>query len=64
MARNNLNWIKGDITSDIYYDNFRLDSKNVQYLPVPGETVRDDQSVVAVLTLVKGIFTSLNKVMF
>ncbi len=32
MARNNLAWIKGDITGDIYYDNFHLDSKDVQYL--------------------------------
>ena len=32
MARNNLTWIKGDITGDIYYDNFHLDSKDVQYL--------------------------------
>jgi hypothetical protein len=32
VARNNLAWIKGDITGDIYYDNFHLDSKDVQYL--------------------------------
>ena len=32
MARNNLTWIKGDITGDIYFDNFHLDSKDVQYL--------------------------------
>jgi hypothetical protein len=32
VARNNLAWIKGDITGDIYYDIFRLDSKDVQYL--------------------------------
>ena len=32
MARNNLAWIKGDITGDIYYDNFHLDAKDVQYL--------------------------------
>lgn len=32
MARNNLTWIKVDITGDIYYDNFHLDSKDVQYL--------------------------------
>ena len=32
MARNNLTWIKGDITGDIYYDIFRLDGKEVQYL--------------------------------
>jgi hypothetical protein len=32
VARNNLTWIKGDITGDIYYDNFHLDSKDVQYL--------------------------------
>ena len=32
MARNNLTWIKGDITGDIYYDLFRLDEKEVQYL--------------------------------
>ena len=25
MARNNLAWIKGDITGDIYYDNPHLD---------------------------------------
>ncbi len=27
MARNNLIWIKGDITGDIYYDLFKLDSQ-------------------------------------
>ncbi len=43
MARNNLTWIKGDITGDIYYDNFHLDSKDVQYSPVPGESVPDDR---------------------
>jgi len=32
MARNNLTWIKGDITGDIYYDLFKLDGKEVQYL--------------------------------
>ena len=32
MARNNLTWIKGDITGDIYYDVLRLDSQDVQYL--------------------------------
>jgi hypothetical protein len=32
VARNNLTWIKGDITGDIYYDNFHLESKDVQYL--------------------------------
>ncbi len=32
MARNNLTWVKGDITGDIYYDIFHLDSKDVQYL--------------------------------
>ena len=32
MARNNLTWIKGDITGDIHHDNFHLDSKDVQYL--------------------------------
>jgi len=32
VARNNLAWFKGDITGDIYYDNFHLDSKDVQYL--------------------------------
>jgi hypothetical protein len=32
MARNNLIWIKGDITGDVYYDIFNLESKNVQYL--------------------------------
>jgi hypothetical protein len=32
MARNNHVWVKGDITGDIYYDNFRLDGKDVQYL--------------------------------
>ena len=32
MARNNLTWIKGDITSDIYFDIFQLDSKDIQYL--------------------------------
>jgi hypothetical protein len=32
MARNNLTWIKGDITGDIYYDIFHLEAKDVQYL--------------------------------
>ena len=32
MARNNLTWIKGDITGDIYYDTIHLDEKDVQYL--------------------------------
>jgi hypothetical protein len=32
VARNNLTWIKGDITGDIYFDIFHLDSKDVQYL--------------------------------
>lgn len=32
MARNNMTWIKGDITGDIYFDVFRLDAKDVQYL--------------------------------
>jgi single-stranded DNA-binding protein len=32
MARNNHVWVKGDITGDIYYDIFRLDGKEVQYL--------------------------------
>ena len=32
MARNNLTWIKGDITSDIYFDIFQLESKDIQYL--------------------------------
>ena len=32
MARNNLTWVKGDITGDIYYDLFKLDSKDIQYL--------------------------------
>jgi hypothetical protein len=32
VARNNLTWIKGDITGDIYYDNFHLESKDIQYL--------------------------------
>lgn len=32
MARNNHVWVKGDITGDIYYDVFRLDGKEVQYL--------------------------------
>lgn len=32
MARNNLVWIKGDITGDIYYDLFRLNEKEIQYL--------------------------------
>ena len=32
MARNNLTWIKGEITGDIYYDIFRLEAKDVQYL--------------------------------
>ena len=43
MARNNLTWIKGDITGDIYYDTFHLDSKDIQYSPVLGEPVPDDQ---------------------
>lgn len=32
MARNNHVWVKGDITGDIYYDVFKLDGKEVQYL--------------------------------
>ena len=32
MARNNLAWVKGDITGDIYFDILHLDSKDVQYL--------------------------------
>ena len=32
MARNNHVWVKGDITGDIYYDIFKLDGKEVQYL--------------------------------
>jgi hypothetical protein len=32
VARNNLAWIKGDITGDIYYDIVHLDSKDGQYL--------------------------------
>jgi pimeloyl-ACP methyl ester carboxylesterase len=32
MARNNLTWVKGDITGDIYYDLFKLDNKDIQYL--------------------------------
>jgi len=32
VVRNNLTCIKGDITGDIYYENFHLDSKDVQYL--------------------------------
>lgn len=32
MARNNHVFVMGDITSDIYYDNFRLDGKDVPYL--------------------------------
>ena len=32
MARNNMTWIKGDITGDIYYDTILLDKKDVQYL--------------------------------
>ncbi len=32
MARNNLTWIKGDITGDIYYDLFKLESQDIQYL--------------------------------
>jgi hypothetical protein len=32
VARNNLAWIKGDITSDIYYDIFHLDSKDGQHI--------------------------------
>jgi len=31
MARNNLVWIKDDITGDICYDIFRLEGKEVQY---------------------------------
>ena len=34
MARNNLTWIKGDITGDIYYDLFKLDGQDIQYLRV------------------------------
>ena len=32
MARNNHVWVKGDITGDIYYDIFKLDGKEVQFL--------------------------------
>jgi len=32
VARNNHVWVKGDITGDIYYDIFKLDGKEVQYL--------------------------------
>ncbi len=32
MARNNLIWIKGDITGDIYYDTFRYETREIQYL--------------------------------
>ena len=32
MARNNLTWIKGAITGDIFYGIFHLDSRDVQYL--------------------------------
>lgn len=32
MARNNMTWIKGDITGDNYFDIFRLDAKDIQYL--------------------------------
>ncbi len=32
MARNNLTWIKGDITGDIYYDLFKPDSQDIRYL--------------------------------
>lgn len=60
MARNNLTWINGDITSYIYYDNFHLDSMDVQCLPL----YLVIQGVVAELTLVMGIFISLNEVMF
>ena len=34
MTRNNLIWIKGDITGDIYYDLFKLDGQDIQYLRV------------------------------
>jgi hypothetical protein len=32
MARNNMTWIKGDITGDIYFDILRLNAKDVQFL--------------------------------
>ncbi len=32
MARNNLTWIKGDITGDIYFDHVHLEGKEVQFL--------------------------------
>ena len=32
VARDNLAWVKGDITGDIYFDIFHLDGKDVQYL--------------------------------
>ena len=32
MARNNHVYVKGDITGDIYYDVFKLDGKEVQFL--------------------------------
>ena len=32
MARNNHVWVKGDITGDIYFDIFKLDNKDVQFL--------------------------------
>jgi single-stranded DNA-binding protein len=32
MARNNLCWVKGDITSDIYYDILKLNGQDIQFL--------------------------------
>ena len=32
MARNNLTWIKGDITGDIYFDHVHIEGKEVQFL--------------------------------
>ena len=32
MARNNLTWITGDITGNIYLDPVHLDGKEVQFL--------------------------------
>ena len=32
MARNNLTWIKGDITGNIYFDHVHIEGKEVQFL--------------------------------
>ena len=36
MTRNNLTWIKGDITGNIYFDHVHIEGKEVQFLKVVG----------------------------